>query len=289
MTLTSPTTYNAVIDAPPIGAPRYSLLTALPTADDPALRWQGGYTYVSELSGAHGADVADACLGMATGSDQHVHDWVNVEPMIVWVEAYCRSTLGGLPADFEALAKRKLAAHQSYDLAFQLAANVLNDASQADAGATGLVTAAAVADLEDKLAGRLQGPPGTIWCSLGTLDMLAAAGAARLDGARWVTQAGTPIAADAGFRQLAPTGSSGGAGWMVGTGPARARLGPIEVPDAATQQLLIDTSTNTVRLQAWRAALVEVDFGDSTDTWPHPPEGAPFAFATQAVADTGAP
>lgn len=284
MTMTE--VYRATVDAPPIAPPRYSLLSVLPTVDEPGARWEGGYTYVSELSGAHGADPAELCAQAVLGTDQVVHDWVNVDALVVWAEAYCRSTLGGLPRDGEALARRKLAAHQSYDLARYLALNVFGPASAADATNVDVGTLDGLGWLEDKLSNRLQGPVGTMWCSLGTLDLLVGSGAVRLDGARYVTAAGTPVAADAGFQDdLGPTGSGGGAGWLLGTGPARVRLGPIEVPNPDQLRQLIDRSTNTVRLQAWRAAAVEIDWGDTTDTWPHPAEGAPYAMAVQVRAN----
>lgn len=289
MTMTD--VYRATVDAPPIAPPRYSMLSVLPTVDEPGARWEGGYTYVSELSGAHGADFADACAQLILGSNNVVHDVVNVDPLVVWAEAHCRSTLGGLPRDGEALARRKLAAHQSYDLANRLAIDTLADASQGDATNVDQATADGLGWLEDQLSRRLQGPVGTIWCGLGTLDLLVSSGAVRLDGARYVTAAGTPVAADAGFTELGPTGSGGGPGWLVGTGPARVRLGPIEVPNPEQLRQLIDRSTNTVRLQAWRVAAVEIDYGDTPDAWPGTPEGAPYARAVHVKAhlDTSPP
>lgn len=281
--------YRNSIDAPPIAPPRYSLLTTLPTVDEPGVRWEGGYSYVSELSGAHGAEAPENCMEIITGSNQVSHDWVNVEPVVVWAEAYCRSTLGGLPRDHEAVMRRKLNAHQSYDLAFSYLTDVLGGASAGSVGDTGFSVADGVASLEDRIGARLGGPLGTFWCSLGTLDMLVGAGVARVDGARYITAGGTPIAADAGFSALGPQGSGGGVGWIVATGPARVRLAPIEVPSADDLRSLVDPRTNSARLIAWRLAAVEIDFGDTTDTWPHPPEGAPFAFAVQVQGTAPSP
>lgn len=249
--------YRNVLDGPPIAPPRYSLLTALPTVDDATSRWQGGYTYTSELSGAHGAGTLEDCYQVWTGGQPLV--WPeSVDPIVVWAQHYCRTTFGGLPRDWEGQLRRALLAHQSYDIARALADQLTPAATDQASGAA--APPVALQWVEDKLADLLGGVVGTIWCSPGTLAVLAGAGLVRLDGARWVTPIGTVVAADAGFAPGAGVLIGPDPGWLVGTGPARVWLSPIAVPSADEARGLIDTSTNSVTLIAERMAAVEIDY-----------------------------
>lgn len=260
--------YRNTLDAPPLAPPRYSLLTVLPTVDEPAVRWEGGYSYISELSGGHGATELEECYEWYWGG-KSCTDEVTVDPVVLWATDPCHSTGGSLTRDWSARLRRKLLAHQSYDLAREIASNGFGGTSLQDLGSDDPATA--ITKLEDALAASLGGVLGTLHTTPGTLAMIAASGAIRLDGARWVTPIGTPVVADAGYADDGGVLGSGERGNIIGTGPMRVRLSPIEVPAPDDLRQFIDPRTNTVDVYAWRLAAVEVDFGCQLQTPTEPP------------------
>lgn len=265
--------YRGTIDAPPVAPPRYSLLTAATVVDEPSLRWQGGYDYVSELGGRGGADALDGCLTWSTGSDP-LDSWlVHADPVMLWAQSPCTTTLGARTRDWQGPARRLLLARQSAALARWLATDRLNPAAAAGPAAITSTPAEVLATLEDWLATSLDGPLGTLHMSPGTLAATAGAGLVRLDGARWVTPIGTPVVADAGYASSQGlTVGSTQHGAVVATGPLRVRLGPIELPDPERPAEWIDVATNTVTVMATRAATVEWDPGLPPDTTAPPPD-----------------
>jgi hypothetical protein len=265
--------YRGVADAPPVQPPRYSLLTAATVVDEPTLRWQGGYDFLSELGGKGGAEGLEGCLQWYTSNDPLDAYLVHADPVQLWAQAPCTTTLGARTRDWQGPARRLLRARQSEALARWLAYNRLNAA--ATNGPQSVLGGAAevVAALEDYLARMLDGPLGTLHCSPGTLAGVVGAGLARLDGARWVTPIGTPIVADAGYTTdtgLLVEGTEAGA--IIATGPVRVRLGPIELPDAERAAEWIDPRTNTVHVVASRTATVEWDPGSPDGLVSTPPD-----------------
>jgi hypothetical protein len=252
--------YRNVTDAPPVAPPRYSLIGAVETVDDAGLRWHGGYSYVSELGPHHAAEPVDGCLDW---NQSWLADWeshtVNVDPVMLWAGDDCHTTLGSRTRDWQGRARRRLNAYQSYDLARWLWTSVLTPLVTAAAGGgTSDVTApAALGKLEDSLATSLQGVTGTILMQPSALTACVGAGVVRLDGARYVSPMGHVVAADAGFAGSAPDATAEDF-WMIGVGPMRIRLSPIEVsePDALGA---LNPLTNTVRVFAWRAAAVDLE------------------------------
>ncbi len=270
--MTSLGVYRNTITAPPIAPPRYSLLTAATVVDEPGLRWEGGYEFVSELGGRGGAADVEECPAWWQGGNLADAWTVTATPVVLWAEAPCTSTMGTLARDWQGIARRLLQARQSAALARWLGFNRLTPAA-ANEGAPAAGTAAAVvAELEDWLATALDGPLGTLHMSPGTLAGVVGAGLARLDGARYVTPIGTPVIADAGYASDEGVSVDGGdTGSIIASGPIRVRLGPIEVTDPP----IIDALTNTVAVVAWRPALVELD--------PGRPEGPTGGGATTGV------
>lgn len=267
MTLTD--VYRNVADAPPVAPPRVSLLTAVPTVDEPGMRWEGGYSFLSELGGRHDAAGVTGCLEWyEAGTDE---SWtVDADPVVLWAEGPCHTTLGTRSRDWQAIARRSLLARQSRNLARWFAEEYLTPASAANAGEVQGGPAQVIAGLEDWLAMELDGPVGCLHMSPGTLAAVVAAGLARLDGARYLTPIGTLVVADAGYAGssgsgLAVGGTSPGA--VIATGPMRVRLGPIEVTDPP----LVEVATNTVTVIASRPAIVELDWGGPDDPVKGPP------------------
>jgi hypothetical protein len=267
MTMTD--VYRNVADAPPVAPPRFSLLTAVPTVDEPGLRWEGGYSFLSEMGGRHDAVGVEGCLEWyEAGTDEA---WtVDADPVVLWAEGPCHTTMGTRSRDWQAIARRSLLARQSRNLARWLADEQLTPASTANGGEAQGTPAYVIAKLEDWLALELDGPVGCLHVSPGTLAVLVGGGFVNLDGARYTTPIGTVVVADAGY-----AGSTGGGltvggtteGAIVATGPMRVRLGPIELTDPP----LIDAPTNTVKVVAWRAATVELDWGGPDDATKGPP------------------
>jgi hypothetical protein len=252
--------YRNTVEAPPITPPRYSLVTAVETVDEPGVRWEGGYSFLSALGGGGGAGELDECFQWFANPNAEQQWMAYGYPVVVWAEAPCHSTLGSRSRDWQGMARRALLARQSAYLASWLAQQHLNQAVTNSGGQVGDSNPPdVVAQLEDWLAAQLYGPVGTLHMSPGTLAAVVGAGLARLDGARWVTPIGTVIAADAGYANDLEVGGEN-AQAIVATGPVRVRLGPIEVPDPTSREA-IDPSTNTVRLVAWRPALIELDYG----------------------------
>lgn len=278
MTMTD--VYRGTIDAPPVAPPRYSLLTAATVVDEPAMRWQGGYDYVSELGGRGGAEALDGCLTWSTATNDPLDSWlVHADPVMLWAQSPCTTTLGARTRDWQGPARRLLLARQSAALARWLAAERLNDAVANGGGVVQGTPAEVLQQLEDWLATRLDGPLGTLHTSPGNLAGLVGSGLARLDGARWVTPIGTPIVSDAGYASDAGITVGGEQrGAIVASGPVRVRLGPIELPDPDRPAEWIDTATNTVHVVASRAATVEWDPGG-----PYGPPPAPAPPTDPAV------
>lgn len=253
-------------DAPPIAGPRYGLLAVAPTEDDASLRWHGGYEFRSELgSTAHGFSALENCYewandpGMTTSTPGGL---VQVDPVVVWAGDRC-STLGANRRDWQGLARRKLAAHQSADLALHAWENVIAPAVApdiVDATPGGAASPQnALACLEQRLHDELWGPTGYVHMNVGVFTQLAQLGSITRDGTRWVTPMGTVVIADAGYNGSGPLGAGGV--WMVGTGPVRVRLGPVETSPGPGEGMatVVDRAANTAVVLAWRAALVEVD------------------------------
>lgn len=261
--------YRNTIDAPPVAPPRFSLLTAVPTVDEASLRWEGGYSFLSELGGRYGAVALEGCYTWdRTGT---LAAWtVDADPVVLWAEGPCTTTMGTRSRDWQAIARRSLQARQSRNLATWLAEEQLTPASTAAGGNITGSPAYVIAGLEDWLARQLDGPVGCLHMSPGTLAAVVGAGLARLDGARYVTPIGTVVVADAGYAGksgsgIAVGGTNGGA--IIATGPLRVRLGPIELTDPP----LVEAQTNTVTVVAWRPATVELDWGGPLDGSGHQP------------------
>jgi hypothetical protein len=265
--------YRGAIAAPPVAPPRVSLLSTVTVVDEPSTRWEGGYEFVSELSGRAGAEGMEDCLTWFTNGQGDT--WtVSADPVVIWAEAPCHTTLGTRSRDWQGMARRLLQARQSAELARWFATSRLSPAAMAgDATPTQDSPALVLAELEDWLGRVLGGPLGTLHMSPGTLAAVVGAGLARLDGARWLTPIGTPIVADAGYAidgSLSVGGTAPGA--VVATGPIRVRLGAIEVADPTTIEA-INPATNTLTVVAWRPAAVEWDSASSGG--PPPPPGLP--------------
>ena len=283
------TVYRNVLEAPPVSPPRYSLLTAVEVVDEPGTRWEGGYEFVSEVGGRSGSDFLEQCLQWYwSGTDV---PWnVAVEPMVVWAEDPCHSTLGSRGRDWQGRARRSLLAHQSHDLAKRVAVDILNPAAVTQAPVEQDVAPThGLAQLEDRLSQALHGPVGYLHMSPGTLSILVGAGLVRLDGARWVTGIGNIVVADSGYADNLEVGGDD-FGSIVATGPVRVRLGPIEVPSDPTE--FIDASTNSVAVVAWRPAAVEVDLGSAGVELGAPGDFTPTALSVRILAGpptTGTP
>lgn len=261
--------------APPIAPPRFSLLSAVETVDEPDLRWQGGYSYLSELIGASNHGAAGINLAECyewtqpleapdpAGADNRQ---VWADPIIVWAGDRCSTLSSGWRRDAEGRVRRQLLAHQSAILADRVWAAGIGQATLGDTedhiGNVLVGTSAldALACLEERLHDSLQGPIAYVHLGPAVLTLLVAAGAVRLDGSRYVTPMGSIVVADAGYayQGVAP-GFEGS--WMVGTGPVRVRLGPIETSpsEAGDFAPAMNVLTNDIAVLAYRAATVEVD------------------------------
>lgn len=276
--------YRGVFDAPPVAPPRYSLLSAVPTVDEPAARWEGGYQFVSELGPEHDAEPLADCLAW----QPNWQDWdphaVNVNPVALWAGDDCHTTMGTRARDWQGRARRKLNAYQSFDLARWLWSQVLSPLVVAVGGNVDPSAAAALGKLEDSLNFALQGVNGVVHMQPSALTACVGAGVLRLDGARYVTPMGNVVVADAGYTGYPPDSAAAGGSqaedfWMVGTGPVRVRLGPIEVSEPDELGAL-NPITNTVRVLAWRAAAVELE----PLTWDPYSQGGTMAAAPYATA-----
>lgn len=264
--------------APAPRVPRYGLIAAAPTVDDPDLRLlAGGFAFQPEGCGL-GGRTSITCTGSVVDdmdpADLTSPDVIRGDAVWVWAMDSC-SSFGFNARDWEGRARRQLAATESFQLANELwtgretlqptpdlenrfLAMPGTESDQVTAGPTAIV--AALGCVEAALASHLQGQPGMIHVTPQVLIHAAAAYAIERQGNVWVTPMGNVVVADAGYDGSAPGGASAGSSqWIYGTATIQVRLGPVEIipgdiTDARNLAAAMDRAVNDITVVAGRLA-----------------------------------
>lgn len=238
---------RAPVEAPQARPPRYGLLAAAPTVDDPDLRvLAGGWKFQPEGCGLSGRDAVTCAGSVSSAMDVAPGpDTVEGEAIWIWAGDEC-STFGYQARDWQGRARRQLAAVESFELAAELwDGTVTTDAdpdlpnrflampaAESDTVTSGPTSvASALACLEQGLASTLRGQQGMVHVTPQVLTHLAAAQLVQQTGTVWTTPMGHVVVADAGYSGDGPGGVAGDANgqWAYATPMIQVRLGPVEV------------------------------------------------------------
>lgn len=258
-----------VIPAPPVRPPSYGFLTAIrdSTAEDPNFRLGqlGEFAWLSEACGAGGAFGVNCVGGSAAITIPASPGTVAGHGFIVWAGDKC-STFGTRERDWQGLARRRLAATESFMIAAEVwkgavataegysnrpLASVLSDT--VTNGPAAVVPA--LAALEQAVATLGHGTPGLIHCTVQTLTHLMSAFAIVKAGNLWLTATGNVVVADAGYDGSGPDGTPAGSSqWMYGTSLMSVKLGPPIIGEP-----FIDSNTNDEFVLAQRPVAVQWD------------------------------
>lgn len=269
----------------PATPPVYGLLVACdinePLGDDgrPA-RWQEGVQWRPEQIydyNTYGLANCGETSGMASTTPVALQ---TADPFVVMSKDQC-STFGFKRNDYEARARRQLAANVSAAAAYEfqrgnirdslgLGNVALKDAIQLnDYGGTPASIVNALAALEWEMGqGWFNGRRGMIHCDLQLFTMLKAAQLVFQQGQKWVTATGNIVVADAGYATDS-TGSTGNGHWLYGTLPVEVTLGavlivPEDFETAMSQGM--NRATNLVEVWAQQLVLIRVQ-----GTWSNVP------------------
>lgn len=244
--------------APPAVPPVYGLLKAatLPSDD---VRWQGGIKWAPEQIGGGGSECVD-CEGhtaaMATASNPAVNQ---ADPFLVFAEDHC-STFGFQARDYEARARRQLAAVESAIIAHEFQVGTQRDTCELDnvvledaidLGGSGVAVVDAFALIEQALAELFLGRRCMIHVAPAVMTQAQSQFLVTLAGSQYVTALGSIVVADAGYRAV------GGSHFVYGSSMVQLRLSPVDVP--GTFEESVDRSLNSVVVYAERLALVQYD------------------------------
>jgi hypothetical protein len=259
------------IQAPATRPPAYGLIVAAPTVETPATAWGAGWEFNREQC-AGGGRTGTNCRGgnpERTVDTETDDELVEGDPFLVWAERHCR-TIGFAAGEFEARARRQLAAIESYELANELWTGTLTSDSQEPANGMREMANRALVDVGSdtvtdgevepvEALGRLV--RGLDECSHGTVGMihvtsqvlvaLVAASAVYRDGSKWYTPMGHIVVADAGYDGSGPGGAPAGVTqWAYATSLISVRLAPVSVPASFDDS--VDHRTNRVVVYAER-------------------------------------
>jgi hypothetical protein len=259
------------IAAPPATPPRYSLLfvaNQIQNGDD----WMQGVRWAPEQTLGGGVLALD-CFGSTDSMTPDTNSgWAEAEPFSVWAEDHC-STFGFLARDYEARALRQLEAMQSFQVAHEFWTGDLAQSASLDnhwltedpkiLTSTALAPAEALAIVDMGLGQMLGGRRGMIHVSMQVLDELAVNDAITLNGQLWLSPAGTPIVADAGYPGDEPdAGDADAHQWIYGTSMVQYRLGEVMlVPGTLDEARAQATAraTNLTTVFAQRLVLLQWD------------------------------
>lgn len=264
---------KARLDTPPPVPSRYGLLKAadsvgrlFETAD--AADWGNGYGYEPDPCGLIPGGIGDPCAPGTKALD--VGDGptaVDVDTFFIW-DGYACTTLGGVPRDWDARARRKLVACQSKRIEDEFwtgtqstdaewgnrflaspTSDVVNPSNASVSVTDG------IACLEQGLADCGCGGLGMIHVTPATATHMANAQLLDRDASGILTtKLGTIVVPGAGYDGSGPNGEAAAAGavWAYATGVVTVRLGPVDV------HRYPDRSVNTMLVRAER--IVGVDF-----------------------------
>lgn len=252
---------SQVVPAPPLSPPAFSLMAAAAVVDHDDQRFTNGITYSPENC----ADLegwAPLCgagsEGPAKTSDLNRTGWADYQPFVLIGRDSC-SSFGFQTADYEARARRHLAARESDGVEEELWTGTLvptnpqlADAASVSLGA-GLARRVALATLSQGLADRNVGR-GMIHARPYLVELWGADGLLRVDQNRLVTWAGHIVVAGQGYPGTGPAGQAvaGGVEWAFATDPVVVHRGPIETfPNNIAEAT--NKTNNTVEFRAERA------------------------------------
>lgn len=258
----------AAISAVPAAPPRVGLITSARTNTDLRLpdRWTAGFSYEPEnYCGGNG--VADPCSNTATFEADN-RDIVTVDPVVLWAADACNTYA---TRDRAALAKRRLVACQSKQLAGELwegtvsqaSANVGNRFLASPLANTVSLQALAVSDglacLEEALAA-CSCSRSMIHVTNGLMTYLARERLVTRVGDVFITANDTLVVADAGYTGTGPEGQPAVSGsvWAYGTDIVNVALADIEVTPREDIEAMTQTGAhlydNTLTYRASRLA-----------------------------------
>lgn len=251
----------------PATPPVYSLISVVKEIQD-GERWQSGLRWTPEQYNGGGV-VAPNCHGGSGELGSHDNASENTaDPFVVWAEAHC-TTLGFEDYDFEARARRQLAAVQSARIAAELQKGALRTADSlanvalVDSLEVGPGGSANVEDalgyLEGAMAVAYAGARGMIHVTPQTLVELGRKNLIYESGSRWLTYPGNVVVADAGYTAEHGEHAPDAGIFMYGTTVIGIRLAAITTTDMLTST---NRATNFVELYAQRLVLVQFDHTD---------------------------
>lgn len=232
-------------------------------ADD--MRWANGLEF--QPYSCADAIVLDPCAttGFAAGDDDNNRPAVrHYAPFAVDAHDKC-STFGWQAADYEARARRLIAARESKAVAHEFWTGTLiptnphlaDGTNAAGYGApvalgTGKSPRAGLAALAQAI-GDLNGGTGMIHMRLFLLQYLASIGAIRYENGKWYTATGNVVVGDAGYPGTSPAGAalSGTTEWAFATDLVEVHRGPVDVfaKGLSYQSISHETNDEVVRAQ----------------------------------------
>lgn len=298
------------ITAPPATPPRYSLIVAARDAGlDPDALFHGWKFDPEPCGSALGGRLArEVYLGSSNALTEVANTTrVDGDPFLIY-HGEQRSAMN-VGRDWEARARRGLAAVESHELAEELWTGSLGLAQRSltDSDAalttvtTGPTTAALVMSLlEGSMGDKLAGQRGMIHCAPEALALFAAAGVVRWDtGGLWLSPAGHIVVCDSGYTGSAPTNAAAAAGssWVYGTSLIAVGLGEVQITGLGADG--VDRTVNDRTVWAARLATWVWDgcghVAAELDLTAEPGAGggavslaAPTVTRTRANADSGA-
>jgi len=246
-----------VVPAPPLVPPAFGLIAAATVVDHDDERFLNGLTFSPES--CEDAEIIPVVCGPGVEKPTGLNrdGWQEYEPFVLIGRDSC-STFGFQTADYEARARRHLAARESPGVEAELwtgaliAGNPALASGDSVALGAGLARREALAALVQGLADRNVGR-GMIHARPYLVELWGAANLLRVEQNRLVTWSGHTVVAGSGYPGTGPAGEAIAAGveWAFATDPVVVHRGPLRTyPD--TIQQATNKTTNTVEFRAER-------------------------------------
>lgn len=246
-----------VIPAPPLSPPAFGLLAAATVVDHDDERFLNGLTFSPE--NCEDVEIVNVVCGPGTEKPTGLNreGWEEYDPFVLIGRDSC-STFGFQQADYEARARRHLAAGESGGIEAELWTGALIGTNPALAAAAstslgaGLARREGLAALVQGLADRNVGR-GMIHARPYLVELWGAANLLRVEQNRLVTWSGHTVVAGSGYPGTGPAGEAIAAGveWAFATDAVVVHRGPLRTyPD--TIQQATDKVNNRVEFRAER-------------------------------------
>lgn len=247
---------STIVPAPPLSPPAFGLLAAATVIDHEDERFLNGITFAPE--NCADVEIIDAVCGPGDAKPTGLNraGWEEYEPFLLIGRDSC-STFGWQTADYEARARRHLAARESDGVEEEFWTGALLPDNPRLAGpasvavGTGLSPRAGLAALVQGLADRNVGR-GMIHARPYLVEVWGAEGLLRVEQNRLVTWTGHTVVAGQGYPGTGPAGEAVGATeWAFATDPVVVHRGPVRTYPGSLAEATNKTN-NTVEFRAER-------------------------------------